>query len=256
MNSRETLSVPDQIALCIGFFTRIPVTLPEALPGDALARAVWAFPLAGAAVGALSALVMVAALELGLDGAAAAILGLAAGMLLTGALHEDGLADTADGFGGGRDAPAKLAIMRDSRIGSYGVLALMVSLALRAVCLGRIAGGGEGTIVTALIAAHAASRASLPAVMSWLPLARADGAAAAAGRPGAEGAVRAALLGLVLVMLCLGPGRGILGLLLVAATVLALGRLASRQIGGYTGDVLGMVEQVVEALLLLVAAHG
>ena len=256
MTSRPPLSLPDQIALCIGFFTRIRVTLPDTLPVDALARSVWAFPVAGAAIGAMMALVMVIALKLGIGASASAMIALAAAMLLTGALHEDGLADTADGFGGGRDGPAKLAIMRDSRIGSYGVLALLVSVALRADCLGDIAGRGEGAICAALVAAHAAARAGLPALMAWLPLARGDGAAAAAGRPAVPEAAKAALIGGAVVVLFLGPGSGILALLLVIAAVYGLGQLASRQIGGYTGDVLGAVEQVIEVLILLVAAHG
>ncbi len=256
MTVRSPLSLPDQIALCVGFFTRIRVTLPETLPPDALARSVWAFPLAGGAIGALAALVMIVALKLNIGAGAAAMITLAAAMLLTGALHEDGLADTADGFGGGRDAPGKLAIMRDSRIGTYGVLALLVSVALRADCLADIAGRGEGAICAALVAAHAVARGGLPVLMAWLPLARANGAAAAAGRPAVPDAVKAALLGGFATLLLLGPGSGILALFMIGAAIFGLGRLASRQIGGYTGDVLGAAEQTIEVLALLVAAHG
>src|SRR5204863_1906899 len=104
-----------------------------------------------------------------------------AGIALTGALHEDGLADTADGFGGGRDRDDKLRIMRDSRQGSFGVVALVLSIALRAAALGTI---GEPIHVTlALIAAHAASRGVLPVLMHVLTPARPDGLGASAGRP-------------------------------------------------------------------------
>lgn len=250
------MSVPDQIALCIGFFTRIRVTLPDTLPPDALARSVWAFPVAGAAIGALAALVMVVALKLGIDTGAAAMIALAATMLLTGALHEDGLADTADGFGGGGDGPGKLAIMRDSRIGSYGVLALIVSVVLRALCLAAIARHGEGAICAGLVAAHAAARGGLPTLMAWLPRARSDGAAAMAGRPTTPDAAKAALLGAGALLLFLGPPGGILALLLTAGAVYSVGQLASRQIGGYTGDVLGALEQVIEIVILLVAGYG
>ena len=255
MTPRPNLSLPDQIALCIGFFTRIRVNLPEVIPDDALARAAWAFPVAGAAIGAMSALVMVIAIKCGFSACAAGISALAASMLLTGALHEDGLADTADGFGGGRDKGAKLAIMRDSRIGSYGVLALVISVALRADCLVQVAGHGQGAICAALVAAHAAARAGLPAIMAWLPLARANGAAASAGRPGVPDAAKAALSAGMLLLLLYGPMLGGLALLLVSGAVCGMAQLASRQIGGYTGDVLGALEQVVEVLVLLVAAH-
>ncbi len=255
MTPRSTLSLPDQIALCIGFFTRIRVNLPEVIPDDALARASWAFPIAGAAIGALTALAMVIALKSGVGAGAAAIIALAASMLLTGALHEDGLADTADGFGGGRDAAAKLAIMRDSRIGSYGVLALLISVALRADCLAQVAGHGQGAICAALVAAHATGRACLPALMAWLPLARPNGAAAAAGRSVMLDAAKAVVIAGILLVLLYGPGNGGLAVLLVVAVVYGMAQLASRQIGGYTGDVLGALEQIVEAAILLVAAH-
>ena len=255
MTPRPKLSPTDQIALCIGFFTRIRVHLPEVIPDDALARAAWAFPVAGAVIGLMSACVMMLALKCGVGANAAGIIGLAASMLLTGALHEDGLADTADGFGGGRDKPAKLAIMRDSRIGSYGVLALVVSVALRVDCLARIAGHGDGAVWAALVAAHATARASLPMMMASLPLARPNGAAAAAGRSGVPDAVGAALLAAIVLLSLYGPGNGCLAALLAIAAVYGMARLASRQVGGYTGDVLGALEQVVEVLVLLVAAH-
>src|SRR5690606_6276515 len=112
-------------------------------------------------------LAILAGLALGLPPAAAAVIGLAAGILLTGALHEDGAADVADGFGGGKTRDDKLAIMRDSRIGSYGTLALMLSVLARWIALTAIASAAEGgTILWASIAAHAASRAVLPAFLA------------------------------------------------------------------------------------------
>ena len=112
---------------------------------------------------------------------------------MTGALHEDGLADVADGFGGGRDKMAKLAIMRDSRLGSYGVLALIFSVGLRWSAL--VALADPLAVGLALMSAGALSRAAVPAVYGWLDPARVDGLAAGLGGPPGTRVVMAAVLG-------------------------------------------------------------
>jgi len=167
-------------------------------------------------------------------------------------LHEDGLADTADGFGGGRDRAAKLAIMRDSRVGTYGVAALVFSIGLRVATLHAI--GDPIHAGLALVAAHAASRGFLGLAMWRLDPAREDGLGAAAGRPGTGAALTAVLLGAVIAICCLGPVRGIVALALAGVAVAAMAVLARRQIGGYTGDVLGAFQQIGEIVMLLVAA--
>jgi adenosylcobinamide-GDP ribazoletransferase len=240
----------DEFAVATAFLTRIPTTAPAA--SGRLAEAAWAFPPVGAGIGAVAAIAFALAQFLGLGDGPAALLAVSAGILMTGALHEDGLADTADGFGGGADREAKLAIMRDSRQGSFGVLALVLSVGLRAVAL---AGLGDAVHAgLALIAAHAASRAALPAAMVLLDPARTDGVGAAAGRPTTSTAVIAAAIGAVIAILALGPWRGVLALGFAAAAVFALGMIARRQIGGYTGDVLGAFQQIGEIVLLLAAA--
>lgn len=256
MTERPVLSLVEQLRVCIGFFTRVPVRLRADLPADAVARSAWAYPVAGAAIGAVAALCAGVARHFGLSPALTAIAALGVTIVVTGALHEDGLADTADGLGGGRDAAAKLAIMRDSRIGSYGVLALLMSFACRAACLTQLAGRGDAAIAAALVAAHAGGRAVLPALMTALPLARTNGAAASVGRPSPGGAVSAMLLGAPAVLAMLGAGRGAVAILLGALVTAALGRLAFRGIGGYTGDILGAAEQAVEMIVLVVAASG
>ncbi|HEY4471920.1 MAG TPA: adenosylcobinamide-GDP ribazoletransferase, partial [Stellaceae bacterium] len=171
---------------------------------------------------------------------------------LTGALHEDGLADTADGFFGGRDREEKLAILRDSRQGTYGVLAVVLSVLLRAAAL-----AGIGDVIhagLALIAAHAASRAVLPAAMIGLTPARPDGLGATAGTPRAGGAIAAALIGAAIALAALGPVRGAITLLLTGVMVFAVAEFARRQIGGYTGDVLGAFQQIGEIVILLAAS--
>src|SRR5581483_9952762 len=159
-----------------------------------------------------------AALGLGLPAAAAAVLALGTAALVTGALHEDGLADTADGFGGGRDRAAKLAIMRDSRIGTFGVLAVVVVFALKLAALAALP---SHAITGALVAAHAASRAVLPWIMGWQPPARADGLAVAVGAPRAPVVAWSLALGALVTVLALGPATGaIAGLAAFAAGLL------------------------------------
>jgi adenosylcobinamide-GDP ribazoletransferase len=167
-------------------------------------------------------------------------------------LHEDGLADTADGFCGGRDREEKLAILRDSRQGTYGVLAIVLSVLLRTAALAAI-----GDVIhagLALIAAHAASRAALPAAMIGLTPARHDGLGAMAGTPRAGGAIAAALIGAATALAALGPVRGAIALCLAGVMVFATVELARRQIGGHTGDVLGAFQQVGEIVILLAAS--
>ena len=231
--------------VALAFLTRLPA--PQARPwsaADLAASAPW-FPVVGAAVGLAGGITYGLSVWLGLPPVPAAVLALAATIWATGALHEDGLADVADGFGGGRTREAKLAIMRDSRIGSYGALALVLVLLAR---LSAIAALAE-TTVAALIAAGAVSRAALPAVMVALPQARPDGLAACAGRPHPLRAAAAVLIAALLALVLLG---GVAPVALVAGglAALAVALLAGRQIGGYTGDVLGAIQQLAEVGVL------
>jgi adenosylcobinamide-GDP ribazoletransferase len=241
----------DDFAAAAGLLTRLPVGAGTAGPG-AIAAASWAFPLVGAGIGAVCALVFFVAEAVGLADAPAAVLALAAGIGLTGALHEDGLADTADGFGGGVGREAKLAIMRDSRHGTYGILALGLSLGLRAAALATI--GGPIAAGLALIAAHAASRGALPVLMRLMRPARTDGLGATAGRPGRFVALLAVVFGTGIALAMLGPGHGAVSLVVAGIAVALAAWLARRQIGGYTGDVLGSFQQIGEIVMLLAAA--
>jgi adenosylcobinamide-GDP ribazoletransferase len=173
----------------------------------------------------------------------AGVLAVAATLLVTGALHEDGLA-TGHGFGAGGSRERKLEIMRDSRIGTYGVVALVLSILLRA---GAVASLVEPTLVAAaLIAAHAAARATLPAFMRFVPRARSDGLAARTGQPSMTGVLVAELFGLAALALGLDPLTAIAVLVLLVAAASFMAWLALRQIGGQTGDVLGALEQAGE----------
>lgn len=232
--------------------SRLPVGRLDPVPP--LSTAAWAYPLAGAVVGLLSGLAFFTAFWIGLPPLSAAILAVAAGVMTTGGMHEDGLADLADGCGGGGDRAQKLEIMRDSRIGSYGVIALCLALLLRAVLLAAVL-PGHAPIFT-LIGLGALSRAPLPALMRLLPAARAEGLGrSAALRIEAGQAVAAALIGLMCAALFL-PGF-VLGPVLGCSAAAALtGQLARRQIGGFTGDVLGAAQICGELGALLLLAIG
>jgi adenosylcobinamide-GDP ribazoletransferase len=254
MTPRDQLlrDVVGDLRIATSFVTILPVASSKPAGDGAIARAAWALPVAGLAVGLSGALVYAIASRFGLAPNLAALLALAATALMTGALHEDGLADTADGLGGGRTRERKLEIMRDSRIGTYGVCALILSFGLRWSALAAIA--NPWAVALALCAAHTAARAGLPAFMSQVPPARPDGLSASAGSPPGRSIAIAFAVGILALALALGPGKALVGLILLSLAGLMLARLAIRQIGGQTGDILGAFEQTGEILILLVAA--
>ena len=235
----------------IHFLTRLP--LPRHAPpgGHAVGQSVWAFPLAGVVVGLIGALVYALAQRLGLPSWPAASLAVAATLAVTGCLHEDGLADTADGFGGGDTTERKLDIMRDSRIGTYGVCALALSLLLRTGALASL--DEPGMVAAALIAAHAAARATMPVVMFFVPPARRDGLSYAAGQPSAARVAVAAVLAILILGLASVRCWPSWPSCLLAIVIALMAGLSERQIGGQTGDVLGAIEQISEIVILLVA---
>ena len=228
----------DDMRLAFQFLTILPAGRPEPRP---LGEAAWCFPLVGLAVGGAVALVFIAARGAGLPPELAGFLAIGAGMALTGALHEDGLADTADALGV-RDSRRALEVMRDSRTGAFGALALALTVPMRALAL-----AAAGPV--AALAAHALSRGAMAGAMAWTPPARADGLAAEAGPTKAAAA------------LLLAAGIGLLlGWPAVPAAALAAFAAAwwaARRFGGHTGDTLGAVQQATElAVLLALAGAG
>ena len=160
MNYSELLAkIVADIRIAVSLSTILPVGPAMPVNDGEVARASWALPVAGLVVGLVGAAVYAIAHRTGLPAEAAAVLALAATMLVTGALHEDGLADTLDGLGGGRSREQKLEIMRDSRIGTYGACALIVSITLRWTALATIA--EPAAVAAALLVAHAAARGCL-----------------------------------------------------------------------------------------------
>lgn len=241
----------DRLACAAQFLTRLPLPGPRAWNDELLARSARYFPLVGLLVGGLVAAVFLLARQVWPTGILPALLAVAAGTLVTGGFHEDGLADTADGLGGGQTPEQRLTIMKDSRLGTYGALALGMVLAARVGAIGELAAGW--TAVGAVIAAHGLGRAAAVAVMCGMPYA-ADPAASklkpvARDVRGHEVAIALAF-GLAPLVL-LTPGMAFLAVLLGVIAALWPALAARRLIGGYTGDVLGAVEQAFETAFLL-----
>src|SRR5579863_1512233 len=231
----------DEFLGALAFLTRLPVrrAADSETPEPNLAAASWAFPLVGVVIGIIGGGAYAIAAGIGLPRLAAALIAIGATAIATGGLHEDGLADTADGFGGGATREEKLGIMRDSRTGVYGVLALVFSVALRVVALGQIATGWR--VLGALIAAHALARGLLPAVLRLLEPARSDGLGADAGHP-EQGVVLWSLgIALIVTLLAVGLRPGLSAVVAGLAVAAVIAWLAQRQIGGYTGDALGAI---------------
>ncbi|GHD08640.1 adenosylcobinamide-GDP ribazoletransferase [Tianweitania populi] len=240
-----------EIYACLGFFTRLPMPAYRLAP-DGFGRALWAAPLAGLVPALAATLTLTVGHAFDLPPLASAGLALVVLLLITGALHEDGLSDVADGFGGGSTRERKLGIMKDSRIGTYGVAALVLSLLLRASLMAALVPYGFWIMLGVLIAAHCSSRALLPYTMHTLPNARANGVSAGVGLVPKESATLALLIGVV-ALAPLGFGHAILAAVLLAVVIITLHTLALKQIGGQTGDVLGAIQQAGEVTVLIVA---
>ncbi|MEI5678077.1 MULTISPECIES: adenosylcobinamide-GDP ribazoletransferase [unclassified Mesorhizobium] len=250
MNGTPRNRITSDIALSLVFLTRLPLPHMD-FSGRSLSSALWAAPVIGVIVALIGGIAFAIAIWLGLSAGPAAALALAATMLTTFCLHEDGLGDTADGFGGGSTREKKLEIMRDSRIGTYGAVALGLSILLRWAALADLTSVSQ--VFCALIAAHAVSRGLIPAFMHLLPSARVEGLAANAGSPSSETAVVGAVLGAVALLLLGLPGA------LATAVILGLWFFAFRklclaQIGGQTGDTIGALQQGAEIIVLLAAS--
>jgi adenosylcobinamide-GDP ribazoletransferase len=234
-----------EIRLALGFFTRLPLKTPA----GPIAEAARAFPVAGAAIGLIGSLIYLLAVTIGLSGLLAALLAVAATVIAGGALHEDGLADFADMLGVRGDRERKLAVMRDSRIGSYGVLALGFSTAIKVSAL---VGLGEPWLVAgALITAHACGRATLPIIMRSLPLARANGLAVDAGKPSAAATYQGIGVALLISAFACGPGAALVSIVVAIVAAFLISEVARRQIGGYTGDVLGAAQEVAQLAIFV-----
>ncbi|GAA6176847.1 adenosylcobinamide-GDP ribazoletransferase [Sulfitobacter pacificus] len=234
------------LTTALGLLTRLPLpssvfTTDQTRPA---AYAAWAYPLVGVVIASLSAFAGWLTLSLGLPPAAAALFMLLASIISTGAMHEDGLADCADGFWGGWTRERRLEIMKDSQIGTYGVIALVLALALRWLALTALLEAGG--YVVALLCVAVMSRAAMVAVMYGLPAARPSGLSGNTGRPPKSAMFTAVLSGVIAATLILP-----ITLLPVLVTTMAVALVARAKVGGQTGDVLGATQQVTEIAVLL-----
>ena len=247
------------LAANLRFYSRlqIPAWLGKHLEarGFDLAADVALVPVSGGIIGVCGALGLLLARGLGLSAPLSALVAMACLVLVTGGLHEDGLADVADGFGGGADKAQKLKIMKDSRLGTYGALALGLSLAARIMLLANIAEHSFAEAALVLIGAAGVSRFAGLIPMILLKPARTDGLGASLTKPGALGLRIGAVLALIAALLPMLAGADFGAVLAALAfalvAVYALTRLADRQIGGQTGDVAGAAQQLAEIAFLL-----
>ncbi|MEJ6389530.1 adenosylcobinamide-GDP ribazoletransferase [Gymnodinialimonas ulvae] len=239
---------PRDVVRAFHLLSRLP------LPGGDATRAAssaWAWPLVGSLIAALQVGLGIAALALGVPVWAAAGLALALGVILTGGLHEDGLADCADGFWGGHSRERRLEILKDSRVGSYGVLAMIFAVGLRWSLLAALL----PTAPWALLAGAMLSRAAMAVLMARMPFARSDGLAQHVGKPPVIAAALACAIACVGAVISAGLWPGAVAALLVVGAAFTVGALARAKIGGQTGDVLGAAQVMGDiAALLAVAA--
>lgn len=242
-----TLIAARDILAALGLLTRLPVPVDTEQAVTRGAAGAWAYPLAGVVVGAISAGVGAIALWCALPVPLAAACVLASSIIVTGAMHEDGLADSADGLWGGWDKERRLAIMKDSHIGTYGVLALVLGVIIRWQALTYILGSGH--FIAALIGIAALSRAPMVAVMALMTNARGAGLSAGVGHPSARVTGVALTLGLGIAAVGLGS-HAIIPVLCVGLGTYGVVLIARAKIGGQTGDILGAVQQVSEIAAL------
>lgn len=252
---------PGDVIRCLRFYSRIRV---PRLPGEAdpharpdFTRIPRALPLAALAIVAPGALVLWGALSLGLSPLVSSCLAVMTVTMISGAFHEDGLADVADGFWGGATPERRLEIMKDSRVGSFGAAALGLALILRVIALGDlVAMLSPGAGAAALLAAGSISRTAGLIPLTFLPPARPDGFSASVGRPTlGTFMIAAALAAALAIAIALLSGLPLLGLLvgagLAVAVGLALSTLSQSLIEGQTGDVAGATQQLAEIGVLM-----
>jgi adenosylcobinamide-GDP ribazoletransferase len=223
---------------------RLPWVSAEAVP---IAACVWAFPLVGGVAGAFGAAAYAACWLAGIPPAVSAVWSLAVIVLFTGAFHEDGLADTADGLGGGGTRERKLDIMRDSRIGSFGAIALVLSLAARGTAIAVLI--QPLRVLITLVVAGALGRAAMIVLMLALAPSRADGLAAGLRELRAPRAIIGLAIAGLLTFLLLPFGVALRTIVAALIAALVLVWIAQRHISGYTGDVLGASSVVTECVV-------
>ena len=243
----------EDLQTATGFLTRLPVWMSNSVAFD-LRRASRAFPVAGALVGAAAAVVVIICRSIGMTPLLSAAFAVTALIIITGALHEDGLADTADGFWGAKEKERKLEIMRDSRIGTFGVLSLLLSVIVRIAAVSQIIEAGVVYAAAAMVAAETISRHGMVTLMVTTSPARSDGLAVSAGTPFPAASRTSLVITLVIGIPALWLTGGVRGIViaggLAVLVLFGVRELAKRHIGGHTGDVCGAMQQLMEIAVL------
>ena len=250
----SSLEWTEDLQTAAGFLTWVPIPGKPSGAFD-LRRASRAFAVTGALIGLAAGIIVILCASLGMSSPLAAALTILGLVIVTGALHEDGLADTIDGFWGAADRDEKLRIMRDTRLGAYGVLALLFSVLIRIAALEQILSEGAFEAAAALVAAGAVSRHGMVALMRRSANARGEGLAYSAGTPwaGAErtSLITALAIGLPAAWLASGIVGVLIGGALAAIAFMGVKELARHHIGGHTGDVCGALQQMMEIAVLI-----
>ena len=243
---------PSDILTALGLLTRLPIPqMAHPAPTSRGPDAAWAYPIAGAVVAGIACALCAAMLWLGLPLPLSAALFVAIQMILTGAMHEDGLADAADGLWGGWTPARRLEIMKDSHIGTYGTLALTLITLLRWQAHILVL---PHSPLAAPIAVAMLSRAPMVILMAALPNARSTGLSQSVGRPAARTGGIAIATAVVATLLATGLAATCLLAALTALATLACGQIARAKIGGQTGDILGATQQICEITALAALA--
>ena len=245
MNARPVMFLRRECAYFFGalrFFTRLPVPVWVGHSQEALEHSTRYFPAVGLVVGALGALVFILA-SLIWPVTLAVMASMTATLTITGVFHEDGWSDMVDGFGGGWEKARILQIMKDSRIGSFGAVALAMMLIVKSMTLLEI---GITLLPAALVAGHAFSRFCATLVLRFLDYARDEGKAKPLATSIGTGELVFAALCALLPLALLPPLQAIPAVLLALLATLGLARMYRRALGGYTGDCLGAVQQLSE----------
>jgi adenosylcobinamide-GDP ribazoletransferase len=242
-----------ELVHALKFLTRLPIPFSKTIDPPPLNQSMRMFSVAGGLIGLMIAAVLLLGQVSQLPPILAAVFAVAAGFLITGALHEDGLADTADGLGGGKTRERRLDIMRDSRIGTYGALALIVATAARGAAYISLFEMPALALLTVIVATQSFSRALIVDLLWATPPARENGLSAYAGQPSRSVAMFAIIIGLALTLLAGHFTRfenAVFALALGLASVAAVRWQAIRLIGGQTGDICGAAQVACEVLML------
>ncbi len=246
MTKNDALFASTDLPLAFSLLTRLPITIGKT---NRIAQSAWAYPIVGLAVAVTSACSAIVCMWFGLPAPLAALVCLTFQIVTTGALHEDGLADTVDGLWGGWNKIRRLEIMKDSRIGAYGVLALALSLSARWAAFWLLLSQSPTIALLFIATSGCLSRAAMVVIMATLPNARASGLSHSIGQASVQTTGVACAIGVIFAILM--SGASAFGAVFWAALgALTIGLIAQKKIGGQTGDVLGATQQITEVAIL------